>query len=179
MTLSTLLAAVYRFYPKNLSPTSPGYGQTPERARLIEAARRGADEYPTWQAMVRRLGERYPVQDSSIHLLAGWVDSAYTLQIWPPGKEAEYAEFDRVQGFRFRFGCHVSLLGPYSFVRHQGLSDEEPYVRDVAQEIEATYGYEPIPPHLGNVIVPDVAFDAVGLGKAKIYDCLLSTAWGS
>jgi hypothetical protein len=33
-----------------------GYDETEERYRQREAARRGATEYPTWKAMIRRLG---------------------------------------------------------------------------------------------------------------------------
>ena len=43
-----------------------------------------------------------------------------------------------------------------------------------AREIEATYpGYEPIPPEIGNEVVPDVDV----IGGATIYVCLLSTVW--
>lgn len=59
-----------------------------------------------------------------------------------------------------------------------GIAEEDVYVQDVAREIEATYAYEPIPPELGNVVVPDVALDTVSLGEATIYNCLLSTHWG-
>jgi hypothetical protein len=42
----------------------------------------------------------------------------------------------------------------------------------------ASYGYAPIPPDLGDIIVPDVALDTLNLGEATIYDCLLSAPGG-
>jgi hypothetical protein len=69
-------------------------------------------------------------------------------------------------------------IGPYYGIHHLGESGEAPSV--IAREIEATYpGHEPIPPELGDEVVPDVAMalQAVPLGKATIYVCLLSLAW--
>lgn len=168
MTRSELLEVVYRFYPRGLWTTSPGYDDTPESHRLREAARCAAAEYPKWKTMIRRLGARYGIHDGSLHVLAGSVDSAYTVVLRIPSTEPAGAELL----------CNVSFLGPYYLVRGRGTPDEEPYVQDVAQEIESAYpGYEPIPPDLGDVVVPDVALDTVGLGEATIYHCLLGTHW--
>jgi hypothetical protein len=55
--------------------------------------------------------------------------------------------------------------------------DEQPYAAGIAQEIEATWGYVPMPPELGSIIVPDVATDSRPLGQATLYDCLFSDNW--
>ncbi|WP_437294638.1 hypothetical protein [Sorangium sp. So ce426] len=55
--------------------------------------------------------------------------------------------------------------------------DEQPYAAVIAQEIEATWGYERMPPEVGNVVVPDVATNLRRLGEARLYDCLFSDAW--
>jgi hypothetical protein len=55
--------------------------------------------------------------------------------------------------------------------------DEQPYAPRIAQEIEATWGYERMPPEVGSVIVPDVATDHRILGEATLYDCLFSDRW--
>ena len=69
-----------------------------------------------------------------------------------------------------KLGFHVSLLGPYYGIHRTGAPGEEPAALDLAREIEATYpGYEPIPPELGDEVVPDVE----DLGKTTIYVCLL------
>jgi hypothetical protein len=50
--------------------------------------------------------------------------------------------------------------------------------REIAREIEATYpGYQPIPPELGNVVVPDATMFAVLMGEATIGMCLFSIVW--
>ena len=163
MTRSDLLEVVYRFYPRGLSTFGPGYDGTEERYRQREAARRGAAEYATWKAMIRRLGARYPLMDRSVCLLAGWCNAAYSGDIDIPGAT---------------LGFHVSLLGPYYGIRRTGAPGEEPAALELAREIEATYpGYEPIPPELGNEVVPDVSLDGRYFGKATIYDCLLSQDW--
>ena len=70
----------------------------------------------------------------------------------------------------------MSLLGPYYGIHSRGEPDEIPAA--VAEEIEATYpGYQPIPPELGNEVVPDVAMNVVLMGEATIYMCLFSEVW--
>ncbi|WP_437528971.1 hypothetical protein WME79_46845 [Sorangium sp. So ce726] len=55
--------------------------------------------------------------------------------------------------------------------------DEQPYAAGIAQEIEATWGYERMPPEVGNVVVLDVATNLRRLGEARLYDCCFSDAW--
>jgi hypothetical protein len=172
ITRSELLDVVYRFYPRGVRnfmriyvpPNEPFYDDTEEHRRLMEAANRGRAEYPTWQAMIRRLQDRYSVQNESISLLAGWVIPAYSARIWLTDETA--------------LSFHVSLLGPYCGIHLPGIPEEEPVAREIAREIEATYpGYQPIPPELGNEVVPDVEMDWAIMGEATIYTCLFSNVW--
>ena len=172
ITRTELLDVVYRFYPRGLlplmriyvPPNEPFYDDTEEHRRLVEAANRGRAEYPTWNAMIRRLGDRCRLQNESLHLLSGGVDPAYSARIWLIDYTA--------------LSFHVSLLGPYYGFHLPGIPEEDPVARDIAREIEATYpGYQSIPPELGNEVVPDVAMDAVAMGEATIYICLFSVAW--
>lgn len=56
--------------------------------------------------------------------------------------------------------------------------DEQPYAAWIAREVEATWGgYQPMPPEIGKLVVPDVATDLPGLGEATLYDCLFSDDW--
>jgi hypothetical protein len=55
--------------------------------------------------------------------------------------------------------------------------EEQPYAEALTREIEATFGGEPMPPEVGNVIVPDVATNTCMLGEARLYDCLFSDQW--
>jgi hypothetical protein len=56
-------------------------------------------------------------------------------------------------------------------------SDEQPHADWLAREIEATFGCEPMPPEVGNIIVPDVATNLRLMGQATLYDCLLGDDW--
>ncbi|WP_438003641.1 hypothetical protein WME89_32865 [Sorangium sp. So ce321] len=179
-TRSELLDLVYRFYPRgvhkfqriDVPPNEPVYDDTEQRRRLEEAANRGRAEYPTWKAMIRRLKNRYRLQNESLHLLAGGGDPAYSARIYRP-KDLEPAPS---LSSRASLSFHVSLLGPYYGIHDRGEPDDIPAA--VAEEIEATYpGYRPIPPELGNEVVPDVDMDGVSMGDATIYVCLFSPVW--
>ncbi|WP_437808608.1 hypothetical protein [Sorangium sp. So ce1078] len=52
--------------------------------------------------------------------------------------------------------------------------DEEPYADWVAQEIEATFGCERMPPEVGTALVPAVATGLRIPGEVRVYDCLFS-----
>lgn len=166
MTRSELLEVVYRFYPRGLPSHDPLYDATEERRRLVAAARRGALAYPTWEVLISRLADRYNLQNESLSLLAGWVEPAYSARIYLPGDAT--------------LGLHVCALGPYYGVHPSGAAGEASAAAacDVAREIEGAYpGYAPIPPELGNEVVPDVEMDGVLFGEATIYICLFSYVW--
>ncbi|WP_437332467.1 hypothetical protein [Sorangium sp. So ce394] len=180
ITRSELLDVVYRFYPRGVQkimriyvpPNEPVYDDTEEHRRLVEAANRGRAEYPTWEAMIDRLGDRYSLQNESLNLFTGGIDPAYSARIYRP-KDLEPVPS---LSSRASLSFHVSVLGPYYGVHSRGEPDEIPAV--VAEEIEATYpGYQPIPPELGNEVVPDVDMDGVMMGEATIYVCLFSVVW--
>jgi hypothetical protein len=180
ITRSELLDLVYRFYPRGVHkisriyapPNEPVYDDTEEHRRLVEAANRGRAEYPTWKAMIRRLGDRYGLQNESLSLLSGGVEPAYSARIYRP-KDLEPVPSPQS---RASLSFHVSLLGPYYGIHDTGEPDEKPAA--IAAEIEATYpGYQPIPPELGNEVVPDVDMDGVLMGEATIYVCIFSHVW--
>jgi hypothetical protein len=165
MTLSDLLQVVYRFYPRGLYCTADDYHESEERHEHREAARRAVAAYATWQAMLRRLGARYPLFNDSLAMAGsyredGQYDSAYSAYLERPGRTLEF---------------HVSILGPYYGIHRTGAAGERAAARDLAREIGTSFpGYEEIPPELGNEVVPDV----VSLGETTIYQCLLSDRWG-
>ena len=180
ITRSELLDVVYRFYPRgvlpyvriHVPPGEPSYDDTEEHLRLVEAANCGRAEYPTWEAMIDRLGDRFSLQNESLSLLSGNVDSAYSARIYRPKDLEPVPSFSSRASLSF----HVSLLGPYYGIHDRGEPDEKPAA--IAAEIEATYpGYQQIPPELGNETVPDVAADWALMGKATIYTCLFSDVW--
>ncbi|KYF54344.1 hypothetical protein BE04_25865 [Sorangium cellulosum] len=172
ITRSELLDVVYRYYPRgvhcferiHVPPNEPFYDDTEEHRRLMEAATRGRTEYATWKAMIRRLGDRYGLQNESLNLFAGGSDPAYSARIWLTDETA--------------LSFHVSLLGPYYGIHLPGIPEEEAVAREITREIEATYpGYQTIPAELGNEVVPDVSMDWAFMGEATIYVCLFSRVW--
>lgn len=59
---SDLLTIIHQFYPRDTWSDEPGYGETEENRRLMEAVRRagsGAD-YERWEFMLGRLEARFP-----------------------------------------------------------------------------------------------------------------------
>jgi hypothetical protein len=167
MTRTELLAVAYRFHPRGLFDELPGYRGSEEWFRQREVGRRAAAGHPTFREMLRRLG--YSFVDRNEYMLVksypgdGEFDPAYSAEIHLPGRT---------------LGFHVCLLGPYYGIYRTGAPSEELAVLRVAQEIEATYaGYEPIPPELGNEVVPDLIVSATKAGRSTIYHCLLSPTW--
>ncbi|XXT17970.1 hypothetical protein WME94_47855 [Sorangium sp. So ce429] len=180
ITRSELLDIVYRFYPRgvhnfariHVPPNEPFYDDTEEHRCLVEAANRGRADYPRWKTMIEGLGDRYSLQNESLHLLAGGSDPAYSARIYRPKDSGPVPSLSDRASLSF----HVSLLGPYYGIHDRGEPDEIPAA--VAEEIEATYpGYRTIPPELGNEVVPDVAMDGALMGEATIYVCLFSDVW--
>lgn len=167
MTRSELLEVVYRYYARGVPAYDPAYDDTEEHRRLAEAARRGVSEYPTWEAMLHRLYPRYRLQNESMFLRTGGVDPAYSARVYLPAETGEIT-----------LTFHVSLLGPYYGVHRTGEPAEEAAASDIAREIVATYpGYQPIPPEIGDYVVPDVALDTGWFGEATIHLCLFSKVW--
>lgn len=69
----------------------------------------------------------------------------------------------------------VAPFNPTRELLHFNFSpDEQAYATWIASEIEASWGYERMPPEVGRLIVPDVATDHRGIGEATVYDCLMS-----
>ena len=165
-TRTEVLEVIYRFYPRGVPvydaahDNSAAYDTSEEHRRLVEAAQRGRSEYPTWEAMIDRLGRRDGVQNEALHLLAGGRDPAYSARIYLPGET---------------ISVHVSLLGPYYGIHHLGEREE---LAAIAGVIEATYpGYEPIPAELGDEVVPEVWVESNPFGEATIALCLFSEVW--
>ncbi len=184
-SVAKLIELCYRYYPRSLSDDDPRYKDTEEHRCLVAARRTaGANEEERWRPMLRRINARFPspgVQNLSLHLPTGSCDGGYSGRLWlhalRPEGSADSLEF------------HVSFLAPYYFLFSSRLPEggqryeqqvallpkEEPYARAVVEEIEATFpGYEPMPPEVGNVVVPDVVAGNKGMGEATLYHCLFT-----
>jgi len=166
MTRAELLEVAYRFYPRGRYDGLPGYRESEEWLRQREVARRAVREHPTWREMLRRLGYSFldhaACMRAKSYLHDNGFDPAYSADLYLPGRT---------------LGFHVSLLGPYYGIHRTGDPGEEPAALTVVRAIEATYpGYEPIPPELGNEVVPEVIVHGPDR-DVTIYHCLLSGTW--
>lgn len=196
MKLSTddLLAILYRFYPRNQSADEAVYKATEEHRRLMEAVRCAGANYERWESMLARVEARFPdcPRDMSLHIQGGDQSSAYDGKLYLPTLQP--TEGMHELGFHVSFiaPCYVIYSSRWFFLKDDPKGNkasprdirldfdesEQPYVQGLAQEIEAAYGYERLPPEIGRVIVPDVAMYCRVAGTATIYDCLLSPDWG-
>src|SRR5690349_13511030 len=145
-----LLGIIHNFYPPSMWPDEAGYSETPQDRRLMEATRAagtGAD-YERWKAMLDRLRATYPAQihDTSLHLTAAERSPCY---------EA-ICRLKKTEDEDHHLGVCVSFLAPYYLihswhwtrarrrpqVRFELDEAERPYAQGIADEIEATYGFE-------------------------------------
>jgi hypothetical protein len=161
---------------------------------MVEAVRGAEADYDRWTLMLGRLGARFPdcVRDMSLHILGGAFESAYCGKLCLPELDPDEEE-EHELGFRVSFMAPWYVIYSSRWRRLQGdpsgkvasrprirldfTSAAQPYERELAQEIKATYGYEAMPPEIGEILVPDVATGVRDFGAATIYDCLLSDDW--
>lgn len=163
MTRTELLEVVYRFYPRRMAAPHPEYRSTEESRRYQEALRIAIAEYPRWQGLLGRLRTRSTLADWSLHLFGSApADGGYSGELQVPGGALSF---------------HVSFLGPYYAVHRRGAPGEEPAASEAAKEIEAAYGYEPIPAEIGYGMVPDVEIGAQRRDTATLNECLFSGGW--
>jgi hypothetical protein len=181
-----LLALIDQYYPRGVVPGDPRHAATEEHRRLVAARIRAGSgaEHERWRAMLGRLEAQFPegiLYDRSFYLASGEHDAAYAAKLVLPGSEDEERGLGFMVSFLapyyFIYGVRVALLGSEKAAHEARLDlspDEEPPAQRLAREIEATYGYEPMSPAIGNVVVPEGAPGNRAPGEGTIYDCLFS-----
>lgn len=197
-SLKEFLKVIYEYYPR--APIGPdhifeGFEQTEEHRRLVAARIRAGTDNGQWRALLSRLRARFPdaVEDRSFHLPSGSFDGAYTGKLTLP---------PLVPGVETELTFLVSFLVPYYVIYRQRwvsplpgslppneedsdtvpadmsfefTEEEAPYARAIAEEIEAIFGYAPMPLVLGKTIVPDAWLDPCECGTATILSYLFCT----
>jgi len=194
MTLSSddLLPIVHRFYPKGMNEYDPGYKETEEHRRLIQARVQASAGDSPWTSLLDRLNARFPgaIMNGSVHLPTGGWDAGYIGRLVLPTRGAHEKHHELSLLISFLAPCYViysaSIViapttrssGRTQEVRFAFTPDEEPYVRAVSEEISSIFpGYEPLPPEVGNVVVPDVVAGNQAMGKTTLFHCLFTDAW--
>lgn len=196
-SLEELFNESYRYYPRGEPFPATGANQTPEYRNRQEAHDRASAGYGTWQAMLRRIAERFPddrfpgagIEDRCVFLRAPGMtpwNRCFAGSLWFPKSMRESER---------RVGFQVSFVVPYYmlYVWHdleerscpaddfsfEPAAEEQPFVEAVRAEIEATYPqHERMPPEVGMTVVPDVVECGSGPeNKVLIFDALFSDAW--
>lgn len=191
LTRDELLSVVYRFYTRGIRAEDPGYNDTEEHRRLVDVRRRAGAEGNPWRVLLDRLYRRIPrasIHNGSLHLSTGHYDAGYVGALFLPTRGPH--ETHHQVGFLISFlvPCYVVysavvVVAPTDtgLARHIEFTfspDEEPHARTLTEEILAVFpGYEPMPPEIGNIVVPDVVAGVKPLGKTTLYHCLFTDAW--
>lgn len=196
-SLDELLAVVYRFYPRGQRPENPGYKETEEYRRLVQARIQAGNEDLTgtspWCALLSRLSTRFPehaIQNGSFHLPTGGMDAGHIGLFWLPPRGLW--ERNHVLGFWISFlvPSYVIYSSAYIIdrasmsedgfhvIRFIFSPDEEPYAQALKEEIESIFpGFEPMPPEIGNQVVADVVAGNQTMGQTTLYHCLFTDSW--
>lgn len=183
-----LLEIIHHFYPSSMWPDELGYSDTEEDHRLMEATRQAGTgtDYARWNSMVSRLHASFPghVQNTSLHLMAAWRSPCYE----------GVCRLSKTDDAVHDIGFCASFIAPYYLIHSWRWSrpshrpvvrfdldeTERPYAQRIAEEIEATYGFEPMPPEVGNVLVEEVEILGAThhyFGKGTINDYLFRIVW--
>ena len=184
-SVSDLLALIGQFYPGARWPGDAGYSETAEDQRFMRAVRKAGTgaAYACWTGMLGRLGAAFPgrIINTSLHLAAASRGPCYE----------GICTLLRTDEAQHNVDFCVSLLAPYYLVygrryfregrrfevRFDLDAEEQLYGRVIADEIESTYGYEPMPPEVGRALVADVEIEGARyhyVGKGTINDYLFT-----
>jgi len=199
-----LIAAAYRYFPRGVSDDDPQYRQTREWLCRERARVRASADYEVWRTMLRRLQARFPiepplgrmVENRSLFMqspTAGPAERCFMGALWLPVREPGEEQHE--------LGFVVSFVVPYYVVYSSrtvrlappiGLRDskrelsfelsacELAFATGIVEEIAGSFpGHGPMPPEVGNTIVPDVCTDLRAPGEATLFDCLFSDSWTS
>lgn len=197
-SVEDLIAIAYRYFPRGIRSSEPRYLETEEYRRRFTARVAAGAAQDAWRAMLRRIAERFPaeqypqvmVENRSIFLqspTAGPSDRGFSgvLSLPVRGATEQHHELSFL----------VSFVAPYYFVSSNCLvrrdandldrgcdrttsfdlsADELPFAKGIVEEIEAAFPeYLPLPPHVGQVIVPE-ASGLHDLGETTLFDCLFT-----
>lgn len=187
-SVSDLLALIGQFYPSAMWPGDVGYSETTEDQRFMRAVRAAGTgaAYARWTGMLDRLRVAFPgrIINTSLHLAAVSRGPCYE----------GICSLLKADDAQHNVDFCVSLLAPYYLVygwryfregrrfevRFDLDAEEQRYGRVIADEIESTYGYEPMLPEIGGVLVADVEIEGARyhyVGKGTINDYLFTINW--
>lgn len=189
-TLDELLQIVYRYYPRGVLDHEPGYHRSTEFRRL-DAIRKEAASSKVWLAYLDRLSLRFNgvIFNRSLALARFPCDACTWVTHLLPPRSSDPQDADLL-------GIAISFIAPYyvlyssrtidrtyydavRFFYPFDLNDDE--VADaqiMVDEMKLLYPeHEPMPPEVGNIVVPDVMAGNQMIGRATLYNCFFTDAW--
>lgn len=182
-TVESLLPIIYHYYPRGMHCMSPLYRTSKQYQRLLALRKEAGtgERRANWEAMVERLRARLPecaFEDRTL-LYPPNHDTGYHVRIYLNPKDKSFARM--VVGWVSAIiPCYIVYSssgstargeGPFK-IRYDFTPEEQPVADILTAEIEATYGYERLPPEIGTVSVPDLCDPSRAFGDNNIYELL-------
>jgi len=185
LTQAQLLERVYHHYPRGKCYDDPGYEETPEAHCFRQVWDRALAEMPQFDQLIRALGQEFPGFTVGNTTRPG--DGCYRLSV-----SMRRLPLNAPGLLTTVVGC-VSILAPtYIVYAAEQVFDENkkgtarrPSVdfnpsglaaqcaQQVGEHIKKAYAdYQPFPPSLMNVQVPDICIHNLLMGEVKLRDAL-------
>jgi hypothetical protein len=189
-----LFALIHRYYPRGLRRYDPAIPSTEEYRRRIGARRAALAEYPRFRALLARLRARFPgclVEDQGLYHPLGNFDACHSGKLVLPtltpqqGQHALYfwssflAPYYLLSSERILYVPRGDERGGYreeKETRYDLTAEEQPYAQAIVAEIKGTFGGEPLPPSVGQSIVPEIAIVHADIGHVKVLQALFAIA---
>lgn len=198
-TIEELLQIVYRYYPRGMWDYEPGYDDT-EEFRRIDAARKEAASSQEWLALLDRLNLRFNGQifNRSLALARFKSDACTWVSHSLPPDPTKNTRFSVFNDEDHEIGLAISFIAPYYVLYSSRLVDritrseteprrfypfelDEDEVADaqiMVDEMKVLFPqHEPMPPNIGNLVVPDVMAGNQMIGRATLYHCFFTDSW--
>jgi hypothetical protein len=197
---SELITLAHHYFPRGMAEDDPRYEQTEEWHRRKSARARAGEQYEVWRTMLQRIQKRFPLQpplgnmveDRSLFLqspTAGPTVRCFSAALWMPGDAAARTSNEIELAISFIAPCYVIFgsravpidptIGLRETERQASFdlsSVELPFATAIAEEIALSFpDHEPMPPEVGNVIVPEISSELPPPAVATLFECLFSS----
>lgn len=201
-TIDELRQILYQHYPRGMWDFEPGYDDTAEYRRL-DAARKEAASSEGWLALLDRLCIRFNgrIFNRSLALATFVSDACTWVSHSLPPDPTKNTTFSRFNDEDHEIGLAICFIAPYYVLYSSRRVDRtscalmpeseprlfHPFDLDddeiadaqiMVDEMKALFPeHEPMPPNIGNIVVPDVMAGNQRIGKATLYHCFFTDAW--
>lgn len=194
-SINGLLDIVYHYYPRGMWDFEPGYDDTAEYRRL-DATRKQAASGKAWHKLLDRLRLQFNhgIFNRSLALASFKSDACtWVTHSLPPDPSRNSRNNDEDH----EIGLAISFLAPYYVIYSSRRvdrkfreseperlhafdldEDEKADAQIMIDEMKLLFAeHEPMPPEIGNIVVPDVMAGNQELGKATLYHCFFTDSW--